>query len=164
MSRQKSIREREVEDEYRPRLHRTVGVYLALKAWTFGFACIVLSRRELLSFFGMKSTPRDRIDQIKKDLKPWFHGFIPSRPKPNNPTFVNYLFLIRRENDQSYFSSATALSRSGVKQLVANVNGSNSPGAPKAAFFPECLSGGGVPTQEQILSELVLTVSGLKAL
>ena len=132
--RRKSIRSKEVEDKYRPRLHRTVGVYLALKAWTRGFDCIVLSRNDLLRFFDMKFTPRDRMEQIEKDVRPWFQGFVTSRPRPNNPTFVNYLFLIRREKDESYFSSGTSLSRGGVKLLVKNVNSSDNPGAPKTFF------------------------------
>jgi hypothetical protein len=158
---QKSIGAKEVEDKYRPRLHRTVGVYLALKAWTRGFDCIVLCRRELLSFFEMKVTPRDRMEQIRKDVKPWFGGFVASRPRPNNSTFVNYLFLIRREKDETYFSSGTSLSSRGVKLFVNTVN--DKPGAPKTVFFRECVSGGSVPTQEDILFELVLVVSGLKA-
>jgi hypothetical protein len=159
----KTIREEEVEDKYRPRLHRTVGVYLALKAWTRGFDCIVLSRKDLFGFFAMKSTPRERLEQIRKDVRPWFRGFVASCPRPNNPTFVNYLFLIRRKKDESYFSSGTALSRNGVKLLIQKVNSSDDPGTPKTALFSEFVSEGKVPTQEDILSELVLVVSGLEA-
>ena len=72
-------------------------------------------------------------------------------------------FLIRREKDESYFSSGTSLSRGGVKLLVKNVNSSDNSGAPKTTFFNECVSEGRVPTQEDILSELVLVVSGLEA-
>src|SRR5712691_6436617 len=110
----------------------------------------------------MKATPADRMEQIRKDVRPWFQGFVASRPQPNNRTFVNYLFLIRKEKDNSYFSSGTSLSRGGVKLLVKNVNSSDNPGAPKTVFFRECVSEGRVPTQEDILSELVLVVSGLK--
>ncbi len=158
----KTIRAEEVEDKYRPRLHRTLGVYLALKAWIRGFDCIVLSRKDLLTFFDMKVTPGERMEQIKKDVKPWFRGFVASRPRPNNPTFVNYLFLIRKVMDESYFSSGTSLSSSGVKLLVKNVNSSDNPGAPKTVFFRECVSEGRVPTQKEILSELVLVASGLE--
>jgi len=111
----------------------------------------------------MKVTPRDRMQQIKKDIRPWFRGFVASRPQPNNPTFVNYLFLIRREKDEPYFLSGTSLSSGGVKLLIKNVNSSDNPGAPKTTFFRECVSEGKVPTQEEILSELVLVVSGLEA-
>ena len=55
------------------------------------------------------------------------------------------------------------LSRGGIKLLVKNVNSSDNPGAPKTAFFSECVSEGRVPTQEEILSDLVLVASGLKA-
>ncbi|PYS84656.1 MAG: hypothetical protein DMF70_05195 [Acidobacteria bacterium] len=157
----KNIRAKEVEDKYRPRLHRTVGVFLALKVWTRGFDCIVLSRKELLRFFDMSSTPGDRMEQIKRDVRPWFRGFVTSRPRPNNPTFVNYLFLIRSAENESYFSSGTSLYRRGVKLLVNKVN--DNPSAPKTVFFLECVSEGRVPTQEEILSELVLVASGLKA-
>jgi len=155
----KNIRAHEVEDNYRPRLHRTVGVYLALKAWTHGFDCIVLSRRNLLQFFGMKSTPDDRMEQMGRDLKLWFQGFIPSRPRENNPTFVNYLFLVRREKDTSYFKAP--LSDRGVKLLIEQIN--KTPNAPKTAFFSQVVNQGSVPTQEKLLSELVLIVSGLRA-
>ncbi len=159
----KNIRAEEVEDKYRPRLHRTVGVYLALKAWTRGFDCIVLSRKDLFGFFAMKSTPSERMEQIRKNVRPWFRGFVASCPRPNNPTFVNYLFLIRRKKDESYFSSGTALSPSGVKLLIQIVNSSDNPGTPKTALFSKFVSDGKVPTQEDILSELVLVVSGLEA-
>jgi hypothetical protein len=109
----------------------------------------------------MKVTPRERLEQIRKDEKTWFRGFLASRRRPNNPTFVNYLFLIRREKDESYFSSGTSLSSGGVKLLVNKVN--DNPSAPKTVFFRECVSEGRVPTQEEILSELVLVASGLKA-
>ncbi len=148
---EKSIRDKEVEDKFRPRLHRAVGIYLALKAWTRGFDCIVLSREELLGFFDMKNTPQDRMEQIRKDIRPWFQGFVASRPKSNNPTFVKYLFLIRRKEDESHFLRGTSLSNSGVKLLVKKVNSSDNPGAPKTAFFRECVSDGRVPTQEEIL-------------
>jgi hypothetical protein len=102
------------------------------------------------------------MEQIRKDLRPWFRGFVASCPRPNNPTFVNYLFLIRRKKDESYFSSGTALLPSGVKLLIQEVNSSDNPGRPKTALFREVVSRGKVPTQESILSELVLVVSGLE--
>lgn len=157
---QKTTREHEVEDNYRPRLHRSVGVYLALKAWTHGIDCIVLSRKQLLQFFDMKVTAGYRMSRIKMDLKPWFKGFILSCPRPNNPTFVNFLFLGRREKDTVYFSSP--LSRRGIQLLIEQINKSDDSGAPKTAFFSQIASEGGVPTQEKLLSELVLLVSGLE--
>jgi len=101
------------------------------------------------------------MEQIRKDVEPWFGGFVASRPRPNSSTFVNYLFLVRTQKDESYFSSGTSLSTGGVKLLVNKVN--DNPSAPKTVFFRECVSEGRVPTQEDILSELVLVVSGLKA-
>ena len=94
------------------------------------------------------------------DLKPWFEGFMPSCPRPNNRTFVNYLFLGRRENDTTYFRAP--LSRRGVQLLIEQINKSDDPGTPKTAFFSQIASEGGVPTQEKLLSELVLLVSGLE--
>lgn len=155
----KNTRAHEVEDNYRPRLHRSVGVYLALEAWTHGIDCIVLSRKNLLEFFDMKVTPGDRMEQIRRDLKPWFQGFIPSCPRLNNQTFVNYLFLVRREKDTSYVKAP--LSRRGVKLLIEQINKSDDPKAPKTAFFSQVVSED-VPTQEKLLSELVLLASGLE--
>jgi hypothetical protein len=157
--RQKNIRAHEVEDNYRPRLHRAVGVYLSLKAWTHGFDCIVLSRKNLLEFFDMKATPANRMEQIRTDLRPWFQGFILSHNQPNNPTFVNFLFLVRRDKETSYFK--TPLSPKGVKLLIEQINNSDDPRAPKTALFSQVASEGRVPTQEELLSELVLVVSGL---
>jgi hypothetical protein len=156
----KTTREHEVEDKYRPRLHRSVGVYLALKAWTHGIDCIVLSRKELLQFFDMKVTTGDRMGRIKMDLKPWFRGFMPSCPRPNNRTFVNFLFLGRRVKDTTYLKAP--LFRKGVQLLIEQLNKSDDPGAPKTAFFSQIASEGGVPTQEKLLSELVLLASGLE--
>lgn len=160
MRTQKDIRAHEVEDKYRPRLHRTVGVYLALKAWTHGFDCIVLNRNDLLAFFDMKATPGDRMEQIRRDLKPWFQGFIPSCRQPSS-TFVKYLFLVREAKDTLYFDRAPS-SPSGVKMLIEKLNKSDDPKAPKTAFFSRVASEGGVSTQEKLLSELVLLVSGLE--
>jgi hypothetical protein len=108
----------------------------------------------------MKVTTGDRMGRIKMDLKPWFKGFMPSCPRPNNPTFVNYLFLGRREKDTTYFKAP--LSRRGVQLLIEQINKSDDAGAPKTAFFSQIASEGGVPTQEKLLSELVLLVSGLE--
>jgi len=100
------------------------------------------------------------MQQIRKDLKPWFKGFIPSCPKGNNPTFVNYLFLARREEDTSYFKTPL-LSLGGVKRLIDEIN--SNPNAPKAALFSQVVSEGTIPSQEELLSELVLVVSGLES-
>jgi len=157
----KNIRQHEVEEEYRPRLHRTVGAYLALKAWIHDFDCIVLSRNDLEKFFDIKSTPVHRMEQIKRDIKPWFQGF-KSYHRENDRTYVNYLVLLRREEDIAHFSSSIELSDRSARLLIKKVNSSNESKAPKTALFSEVVNEGKVPTQKEILSELVLVVAGLE--
>src|SRR5712691_7254976 len=111
-----TIRQREVK-RYRRRLHRIVSLFLALKAWCSDVNCIVLSRTELLKFFGMDSTPGSRMAEIQMDMKPWFKGFKPYY-RENDNTYVNWLFLSRSE-DMSFLPLGSNLSTSpGVKRLI----------------------------------------------
>jgi hypothetical protein len=98
----------------------------------------------------MKVTTGDRMERIKMDLKPWFKGFMLSCPRPNNRTFVNHLFLGRREKDTAYFK--VPLSTKGIQLLIEQVNKSDDPSAPRIALFSQIASEGGVPTQERLLS------------
>lgn len=92
-----TIRQREIRS-YRLRLHRTVGLYLALKAWRGGVNCIALSRLEVRQFFAMDSTPKKRMGEIQNDLKPWFKGFKPYYRDGNDNTYVQRLFLSQGED------------------------------------------------------------------
>ena len=58
--------------ETQARLHRVLGSYLAMVAWKSGCDCIVLQRKTLLSFLGLKKMKDVRIDWLKADLKSLF--------------------------------------------------------------------------------------------
>ncbi|HEX8652217.1 MAG TPA: hypothetical protein VF708_15355 [Pyrinomonadaceae bacterium] len=158
----KNIREREVEDKYRLRLHRIVAHYLAIRAWCNGFDCIVLSRNNLKKLFDIDSTPEPRIEQIKRDIKPWLKDFQPYYSKyDRKKTHVDYLFLFREKDalpkpEDSYFPDIPA-----VRKAIKKINTSIEPKSPKAVLFSD-LIGGEAPTEEEIISRLTLLAVGLK--
>lgn len=153
-----TIREREIK-RYRLRLHRIVSLYLALKAWCGGVNCIVLSRSELLRFFDMESTPGSRMPKIQNDIRPWFKGFKPYY-RENDKTYVHWLFLSQSE-DMSFLPSGSNLSTSSavIRKLI---DGSGS-GATKIALLSEILGSAGVPTQQDMTTELTLLTAGLSS-
>lgn len=111
-----TIRQREVRS-YRLRLHRTGGLYLALKSWRGGVNCIALSRPEILQFCVMDSTPRQRMGEIQNDLKPWFKGFKPYYRESDN-SYVQWLFLSQVEDISFLPAGSTLSSLAGVKSLI----------------------------------------------
>jgi len=150
-----TIRKREIR-KYRRRLHRTVALYLALKAWCAGINCIVLSRSELIKFFDMENTPGIRMSEIEKDMKPWFKGFKPYH-RENNNTYVTWLFLLQSD-DTSFLPPGSNLSTSpGVKKLIEGLAG----GERKVILLSEILGETGVPTQRDMITELTLLTAGL---
>jgi hypothetical protein len=158
----KSARDSEVEDKYRPRLHRIIALYLALKAWSGGFDCIVLSRDDMKKLFGIGSMHKSRIDQIRKNISPWFKDFQPYYPKNDRKkTHIDYLFLFRERNalpkpSDSYFPNAAA-----VRKAIKEINTSIEPQSRKVILFSD-LEGGEAPSEEGIISQLSLRAVGLK--
>ena len=130
-----TIRQREIR-RYRLRLHRIVGLYLALKAWCRGINCIALARLEVRQFFAMDSTPRQRMTEIQSDLEPWFKGFKPYY-RENDNTYVQWLFLSQGK-DISFLPEGSTLSSLGAVKHLINGLGAE---APKTSLFSD-ISGG----------------------
>jgi hypothetical protein len=64
------------EDVYREfvrRSHRLLAVYLTIYAWTNDLDCVVLTREEILKFWGVKSrVERERRKWLKEDVERYF--------------------------------------------------------------------------------------------
>jgi hypothetical protein len=152
-----TIRQREIRS-YRLRLHRTVGLYLALKAWRGGVNCIALSRLEVRQFFAMDSTPKQRMGEIQNDLKPWFKGFKTYYREGDN-TYVQWLFLSQGEDTSFLPAGSTLSSLSAVKSLIEGLGSS----APKTSLFSDVSGMLGVPSQKDMITELTLLTAGLNS-
>ena len=150
-----TIREREIK-RYRLRLHRIVGLYLALKAWCRGVNCIALSRSEVRQFFNIDSTPKQRMTEIQNDLKPWFRGFKPYY-RENDNTYVQWLFLSQGEDTSCLPAGSTFSSLGVVKSLIEGLGAE----APKTSLFSDISGGLAVPSQKDMITELTLLTAGL---
>jgi hypothetical protein len=142
----------------RRRQTRVIALYLTLKAWIHDLGCVVVSRDDLRKFFGFDNTTKDRIEQIKKDMKPYFKEHRVYYREGSN-TYVHYLFFLRNADDISRLPSGAhlPLNKKIVNQLVAGMD----PGGPKTALLTSLVDE--VPSESQIISELARFASGLEA-
>jgi len=131
-----------------------VGLYLALKAWGKGTSYIALSRLEVLQFFDMESTPGQRMEGIRNDLKPWFKGF-KCYYRENDKTYVQWLFLAQSEDISFLPATSTLSGLAAVKSLIGGLG----EGAPKTILFSDI---SGVPSPNDMITSLALLTSGLK--
>lgn len=154
---QKNVREREVM-KYRLRQDRIFGLYLAIKAWHNSLDCVVLSRKDLLQFFDMETTPTDRMEQFREHIEPWFRGYKPYY-RENDKIYVNFLFLVRGK-DVSHLPSSPNLSDiKVVRKLINNTD----PNLPKTALFGDLADDHKVPTHGKMVAELSKLITGLTA-
>ena len=54
------------------RLHRTVGAYFAIRAWTRGADCVVLDRNVLIKLLSLKRIKTARVEWMEADMRAWF--------------------------------------------------------------------------------------------
>jgi hypothetical protein len=66
-------RPEDVYREFARRSHRLLGVYLTIYAWTNDLDCVVLTRDEILKFWGIKTrVERERRKWLKDDVARYF--------------------------------------------------------------------------------------------
>jgi hypothetical protein len=141
-------------DEHYRRLHRIVGHYLALTAWTRDLDCIVLDRDDVQSLLNISNTGEDRVRQFVADVQPWFKF---SKPyyKPGSKTYLRSLFLSRVSLD-SYLPKG----RMGVDQRIARATTAN--GTLKIERFVSIRNSDPIPSEEDMVSYLALLAAGVK--
>ena len=141
----------------RRRQTRVLALYLTLKAWIHDLECVVVSRDDLRKFFGFDNTT-NRIEQIKKDMKPYFKEHKVYYREGSN-TYVHYLFFLKNADDISRVPSGSHLPRNKkiVNQMIAGMDA----GGPKTALLTTLVDE--VPSESQIISELAKLASGLEA-
>jgi hypothetical protein len=142
----------------RRRQARILALYLTIKAWVHDLECIVVSRDDLTKFFGFDNTTKDRIEQIKKDMKAYFKEHKVYYHEGSN-TFVHYLFFLKNTDDISRLPSGShlPLNKKIVNQLIAGMDTDG----PKTALLTSLVDE--VPSESQIISELARFASGLEA-
>lgn len=62
----------EVYRESQKRLHKTLGAYLLVKAWSLKVDGIALQRNTLLNFLSLERMKNVRIDWLKEDISEYF--------------------------------------------------------------------------------------------
>jgi ABC-type cobalt transport system substrate-binding protein len=142
----------------RRRQTRVLALYLTLKAWIHDLDCVVVSREDLIKFFGFDNTTKDRIEQIKKDMKPYFKEH-KVYYREGSTTYVHYLFFLKNAGDISRLPSGShlPLNKKIVNQLIAGMD----TGGPKTALLTTLVAE--VPSESQIISGLARLASGLEA-
>jgi len=124
------------------RQNRLLGNYLAGRAWVLGLDCIALDRPVLETYLDLAKFRETRLEQLRKDLKPWF---------PFQETFE-----IRRSKFGGLFLSRINLENYLPKgqmtdaERIANMP----PGSPRAELFSE------IPSEEEMFTEMVMCASG----
>lgn len=142
----------------RRRQTRVLALYLSLKAWIYDLECVVVSSDDLRRFFGFDNTTKDRIEQIRKDMKPYFKEHKVYYREGSN-TFVHYLFFLKNADDISRLPSGShlPLNKKIVNQLIAGMDTEG----PKTALLTTLVDE--VPSESQIISYLAKLASGLQA-
>lgn len=65
------------------RNHKSLGMYLAIKAWLKGVDCIAIDRDEIKSHFGIKSLSTQRVAELAADVKDLFPFCVILHPTRN---------------------------------------------------------------------------------
>jgi hypothetical protein len=90
--------------EFASRKHRTLGAFLAMHAWTNNLNCVVLEREELVRFWGLRKSVKDRrLDWLESDVQQFFpFARVPRYDAPSIP-FAS-IYLARRSIPANFTS------------------------------------------------------------
>jgi len=134
------------------RRHRVLGHFLAIQAWLRKLDCIVLRRRDLEHFLGLKRFKATRVSWLQEDLKPWFPFQTPYF-KSQSPSSIHSLFIARVEME-SHLPKGSMTTDLRIARM-AKV-------APKTeTFILETATK--LPLEDFIIAELALVSAGIKA-
>lgn len=153
----------------RSRDNRILAHYLMIQCWLHQLDCIVLTRQNLLDFFGLKTVHRrsvnigfhNLVDVFKDDISPWFpyafkvypyYGFRPKAEGYEDPPPVDSLWLSRHSNSDELGDGKMSdkarlenLCRCGIETDMAK----------------NILPNGKIPTVDEMLTELALIGAGV---
>ena len=130
-----------IYQEANRRLHRLLGVYLALWGWKHRVDCIVVSGDELMSFLDLEVVQSKRISQLAYDLAEFFPEV---RPLPSTSAGLKGMLFSRNLNHARWSS------RLEVDEVVAFLNQAGCT-ASKAVL----------PSEQEMLSMLSLLIHGV---
>jgi hypothetical protein len=133
------------------RQHRVLGHFLAVQAWLRGLDCIVLERRELETFLGLRRFKSERVKWLRADLKPWF-PFQEPYYKSGAESSLHSLFLARVEI-QPWLPDGSMTTAKRIQQMPE--------GAPNTEMFSNWKLGFKAPTESDMVRYLAILDSGL---
>ncbi|WP_157447528.1 hypothetical protein [Chthoniobacter flavus] len=133
------------------RQHRLVAHYLALQAWLRGLECIVLSRADLMRFFGLTRFKSARIKWLQSDMKPWF-PHQEAYYKTSSPSSIHSLFLSRVPIDP-HLPRGSMSTADRIRRMASN--------SPRTEPFIAFSAMAAAPNEEEILRELTFLTTGL---
>lgn len=133
------------------RQHRVLGHFLAIQAWLRGLDCIVLVRKDLEVFLGLKRFKSTRVSWLCKDLEPWFaHQECYFRSGAESSLLA--LFLSRVPID-AHLPSGTMTTEERIEDMAAD--------APKTARLTSDDDDLKPPSEKDIVRYLAILDSGL---
>ena len=115
------------EDVYREaqaRLHRVLGSYLAMKAWSCNLDCVVIERDSLLDFLDLERMRNARVDWLKSDLEYLFKYAHTTNNSQTGTYATLYLSRVKIPRNAGIWVSMTSkerinlLSEHGIKAKV----------------------------------------------
>jgi hypothetical protein len=142
------------EDYYREacrKQHRLLGHYLAIQSWLGQVDCLVLERKNLDSFLGLKRFKAVRVEWLMEDLKPWFPYQVPFY-RANSMSSISTLYL-SRVSISEHLPSGTFSTRVRVSLMAT--------GSPKTAILYELIGKGTKLDTGNITAYLGMLSSGL---
>ncbi|RKG66339.1 hypothetical protein D7V80_20075 [Corallococcus sp. CA054B] len=130
------------------RQHCIFGHFLGVEAWRRGLDCIVVERKDLAIYLGIKKFKSARVEALLEDLAPWF-WFKKPYYRTNAPDSLSSIFLARVPIEE-HLPRGSMRARTRVKKMEE--------GAPTT----ELLNMDGKPlTEEQIVTQLARLAAGL---
>jgi hypothetical protein len=128
-----------------------LGQYLAMQAWVRGLECIVLQRRDLEYFLGLKRFKSTRVQWLREDLKPWF-PHQEAHQKAGAPSSIHSLYLSRVPMG-SHLPPGSMTVDVRLQRM--------SPTAPKTEMFLVQGYPWRPPTEQDVVSQLAVISAGL---
>jgi hypothetical protein len=128
-----------------------LGQYLAIQSWIRRLECIVLQRRDLEHFLGLKRFKSARVQWLLEDLTPWF-PHQEAHYKTGAPSSISSVYL-SRVSMASHLPSGSMTVDARLQRM--------SPTAPKTEKFWVEGFPWRPPTEQDIVSQLAVISAGL---
>jgi hypothetical protein len=134
------------------RQHRAMGNYLAIDAWSRGLDCLVPTRKNLETLFGLTKLTKTRVEWIREDIRPWFlYSVEYGWGQPYTSSWSTAALFLSRLPIADHLPRGRMSAEARIKGMAI--------GAPRTAFFRRGNSR--IPREGAMVSRLARYAAGL---